>query len=143
MEFYSAYIENMVTIRNWRQAYSLIECIEELLEDISEKYGGELISDTNELDWSNLSNKSVRKTTFRGDDRIKNLEIEFSYKIPMEDKWNDLNLEVTSKTTGNTHITTQDPAVIMNVICSIVSSHDEGKEDWISLNLTNKNNPKE
>ena len=133
----------MVTIRNWRQAYSLIECIEELLEDISEKYGGELISDTNELDWSNLSNKSVRKTTFRGDARIKNLEIEFSYKIPMEDKWNDLNLEVTSKTTGNTHITTQDPAVIMNAICSIVSSHDEGKEDWISLNLTNKNNPKE
>ena len=138
MNFYSEYIENITTIRNWRKSYSLIECIEELLEDISEKYNGELITETEELDWNCLDEKKDRKTTFRGDDQIKNLEIQFSYKIPMEERWNDLSLEISSKTAGVTLITTQDPSVIMNVICSVVSSHDERRDDWIPVKSRDK-----
>jgi hypothetical protein len=127
-------MELVKVARDWRKTYGGIQVIEELIDDISDNYGGRVEREEGSLEWKDTKEKKESKTTFHGEDSLKELRITLSYYIPLNSS-SFIDLVIISGTSGGTHIKTQDPSIIINAICSAVSSHDPDRGKWIKQTL--------
>ena len=115
------------SVHPWRRTYGGVQAIEALMDEICERFGLQIEMECE----TNTKGFRKRVTTVPPSDQLQQLTLTIKYTSPLADI--GIIFQAFSPISGKTSMKTEDPALILTAISTLVSTHDSEAGKWISF----------